>query len=61
MFGLPNSNPTDHVQAYARMQYAVSIKHPGLDYTTDNGEYHIFQADRHVAEGLYHYPLRRPL
>ena len=53
--------PRSCSQAYARMQYAMFRRHPGMDFTTADGEDHLADADRRVAEGLIVYPLRRPL
>ena len=36
-------------------------RHPGMDFTTVEGEDHLLDADHRVAEGLIVYPLRRPL
>ena len=43
------------------MQYAMFCRHPGMDFSTAEGEDRLADADRRVAEGLIVYPPRRPL
>ena len=39
------------MQAYSRMQYAMFLRHPGLDYTTSDGEDHMAERTAWCRKG----------